>query len=71
MFFRKYLILLSIAVFILSCTSTEEHNKESVIEKIKPEDIPKSITILFVTQPHCPSCDRLAETMKLKRPNKL
>jgi len=71
---QKYLILLIIPLLFISCTSTEEQRgkspKESV-EKIKPEDIPKTITMLFVTQPHCPSCERLEETMKLEKPAKL
>lgn len=71
---NKYLILLITTMIFISCTTTEKQNSESdqvTIEKIAPEDIPKTITILFVTQPHCPSCDRLEETMKLEKPNQL
>jgi len=74
---KKNLLLLTISLFVISCTSTEkqstETDKETIKEtkKIRPENIPKTITMLFVTQPHCPSCDKLEETMKLKRPKEL
>jgi hypothetical protein len=74
MYLKKYLILLTTLLVFVSCTSTEKQSQEShkeTIKKIKPEDIPKTITMLFVTQPHCPSCDKLEETMKLEKPAKL
>jgi len=74
MYLKKYLIVLTTLLFFISCTSTEKQSQESykeTIKKIKPEDIPKTITMLFVTQPHCPSCDRLEDTTKLEKPAKL
>ena len=66
MLFRRYLVLLVISIFFISCS---KGSKSQNIEKTR--DIPDRITILFVTQPHCPSCDALEETMKLDKPSKL
>jgi|GEM_PF-935475 len=74
MLFYKYLILFIMPILFISCTSTEESSSKSqqkVIQKIKKEDIPKKINILFITQPHCPSCEKLEETMKLEKANEL
>ena len=59
----KYFITLILLFFLASCFSKDEVKKEIVV--------PDKITYLFVTQPHCPSCDKLEETMKLKRPKEL
>ena len=77
MLLKKYLLLLALPLLFISCTSTEESSEKvsqpdkTTVEKIKKEDIPKKITILFITQPHCPSCDVLEKTMKLEKPARL
>lgn len=60
--FRKYLYLIPLIFLLVACSSPSE------TKKIK---IPDKITFLFVTQPSCPSCDELEETMKLPQPTKL
>ncbi len=62
--FIKYLLSFSLLFFIFSCSSPEEDSKKKI-------EIPKKITMLFVTQPSCPSCDKLEVTMKLTKPKKL
>jgi hypothetical protein len=47
-----------------ACFSTDEQSKKEII-------VPDKISILFVTQPHCPSCDKLEQTMKLNKPKAL
>ncbi|HIP41557.1 MAG TPA: hypothetical protein EYG90_03475 [Campylobacterales bacterium] len=77
MLLKKYLLLLALPLLFISCTSTEESSEKlsksakTTVEKIKKEEIPKKITILFITQPHCPSCDILENTMKLEKPARL
>ena len=58
--FLKYVLTTSLLFLLWSCSASEEEKKKIVI--------PDKITYLFVTQPSCPSCDRLEETMGLKRP---
>jgi len=60
----KHLTLLFILLFMVACFSTDKHAKKEII-------IPDKISILFVTQPHCPSCDKLEKTMQLKKPKAL
>jgi hypothetical protein len=60
--FVKYLFFSSLLFFIFSCSAPEETNKIKVPEKI---------TMLFVTQPSCPSCDKLELTMKFEKPKEL
>jgi len=67
MFLKKYLILAILSILFISCSGNGEKQK-SIIEK---KEIPDKITMLFVTQPHCPSCEALEKTMKLKKPAKL
>ena len=62
-----YLFTITISLFFIGCNEGSI-NKKSVIRK---EDIPKRISMLFVTQPHCPSCKKLEDTMKLEKPSKL
>ena len=50
--------------FIISCNSQEKEIKDKLV-------IPERITFLFVTQPSCPSCDKLEETMELSRPKEM
>ena len=50
--------------FISNCSTPEEQTKK---EKV----IPDRITMLFVTQPECPSCDKLEKVMSLEAPKKL
>jgi len=66
MFFKKYLMLFLISILFISCSGNKEKQK-TIIEK---KDIPNKITMLFVTQPHCPSCEALEKTMKLEKPAK-
>jgi hypothetical protein len=51
-------------LFISNCSSHEETKKK---EKV----IPDRITMLFVTQPECPSCEQLEGVMALPEPKKL
>jgi len=67
MFLKKYLILSITLLLFIGCSKTEE----SSTVKIAKKDIPKKIIMLFVTQPHCPSCDELEKSMQLKAPSKL
>jgi len=67
--FLKYLlffILLLSALLIYKFFYFDLQNKDK-----KSIQIPEKITMLFVTQPTCPSCDKLEETMKLSRPKAL
>ena len=61
----KYFGLLFIVFFLASCFSTDD--KKSTKKII----VPNKIDVLFVTQPNCPSCDKLEETMKLEKPKTL
>lgn len=68
MFVKKYIYLLTIALsFLIVACSEREEIKETIIKK----EIPKKISILFITQAHCPSCEKLEETMKLEKPAQL
>jgi hypothetical protein len=49
---------------ISNCTTSDENTK-------KVKVIPEKITMLFVTQPECPSCVKLEEVMSLAEPKKL
>jgi hypothetical protein len=61
--FLKYTTLTALLFFTWSC-STPEEKKEKIV-------VPEKITYLFVTQPSCPSCDRLEETMELETVKKV
>ncbi len=74
MFLKRYLLLLLIPLLFIACSSTDERDKaqhKKMVQKIKKEDLPKTIKILFVTQPHCPSCEELEETIMLPKPQTL
>ena len=60
----KYLLISSILILLYSCSNPEETVKKELT-------IPDKITMLFVTQPSCPSCDKLEETMELSKPKEL
>ena len=62
-----YLFTILLSLFFIGC------DKESLTTSsfIKKEDIPKKISMLFVTQPHCPSCKNLEKVMKLEKPSNL
>ena len=62
--FFKYLLLFSLLIFTFSCSNSQEKSNKSV-------QIPEKITLLFVTQPTCPSCDKLKKTMELSKPKAL
>ena len=63
----SYLLIVTLSLFFMGC-SEEKSIKKNVIKR---EDIPKKISMLFITQPHCPSCNRLKSTMQLENPSKL
>ncbi|CAA6822498.1 MAG: Unknown protein [uncultured Sulfurovum sp.] len=62
--FLKYLLFGIILFFLFACFAPEE-------EKTEVLKVPEKITMLFVSQPSCPSCDKLEETMQLEKPHKL
>ena len=62
-----YLFTIILSLFFIGCDK-ESHTTSSFIKK---EDIPKKISMLFVTQPHCPSCEKIESIMKLEKPSKL
>lgn len=64
--FLKYGLSILLLFFLWGCSSSPEETT-----KTKEVIVPKKITYLFVTQPSCPSCDKLEETMELKEPHKL
>ena len=64
MSFVKYITVIFMVLIITNCSSTDDTKKK---EKI----IPNKITMLFVTQPECPSCEKLEEVMSLEAPKKL
>ena len=63
--FLQSIIIFNLLLLFVACSTTEEETKKK--EKI----VPDKITMLFVTQPNCPSCDKLEETMQLERPKAL
>jgi len=74
MFSKKYLLLLTVSLLFLACSSSDEtqnQKERNMVQKINKADLPKKIKILFVTQPHCPSCDQLETTMKAQAPQQL
>jgi hypothetical protein len=60
----KYILLFFTLFFLSSCSTTEEKSVKEVV-------IPKHITILFVTQPNCPSCDKIEKIMSKEKPKEL
>jgi len=62
--FLKSLLFFSLLFFISACSAPEESTKQKV-------KVPEKITLLFVTQPSCPSCDKLELSMKLAKPKEL
>jgi len=60
----KYIAMIFM-VFVISNCSTPDDTKKK--EKV----IPNKITMLFVTQPGCPSCDKLEKVMLLEKPHEL
>lgn len=64
MSFLKYMSMFIVIFFLASCSSTD---KKEPKEKV----IPKKITMLFVVQPECPSCDKLEKVMSQEAPKKL
>jgi len=51
-------------LFITNCSTADENKKEKKV-------IPDKITMLYVTQPQCPSCDALNKVMNQPEPKKL
>jgi len=64
MSFVKNITVIFMVLIITNCSSTDDTKKK---EKI----IPNKITMLFVTQPECPSCEKLEKVMSLEAPKKL
>lgn len=60
----KYLTLFVLVFFIFACSVSEENTQKKKV-------IPDKITMLFVTQPNCPSCKRLETVMQLEKPKTL
>ena len=60
----QYLLTSSLLFLFSACSSLEDSLENKVT-------IPDKITMLFVTQPSCPSCDELENTMKLLQPQEL
>jgi thiol-disulfide isomerase/thioredoxin len=60
----RYLLAPSLLFLFSSCSSLEENVKKEL-------KIPDKITMLFVTQPSCPSCDKLEVTMQQSKPKEL
>jgi len=74
MFLKRFLLLIVIPLLFIACSSNEEPPKDHPrknIHKINKEDLPKRIKVLFVTQPHCPSCEALQSTMQQPIPQTL
>ncbi len=67
MFIIKYLIITMIVLAIVGCSSSKEKKETATISPIKAG----KITMLFITQAHCPSCDELQKTMALNKPAQL
>ncbi|HHH19145.1 MAG TPA: hypothetical protein ENK86_01345, partial [Campylobacterales bacterium] len=58
------LILLFGGLFFLGCSDAQQNSDEGTSDPIiQPEVIPEKITLLFVSQQICPSCERLESTM--------
>lgn len=60
----KYLLLSSLVFLFIACSNHEEEKEQKIT-------VPQKITMLFVTQPSCPSCDQLEKTMELSKPKEL
>jgi len=69
------LFIMSLSIFFVACRDDfsikNSSTKDIIKKKIAKEDIPKKISMLLITQAHCPSCKELEETMKLEKPAKL
>ena len=63
--FFKFITVTLLVVYFNSCSNPEEKPKEKEIV------VPNKITYLFVTQPSCPSCDKVEESMNLAKPKEL
>ena len=64
--FLKLIIATLLLFYFNGCSNQKEEKKET-----KEIVIPEKITYLFVTQPSCPSCDVLEESMNLPKPKEL
>jgi hypothetical protein len=60
----KYITVIFMLLFITNCSTADENKKEKKV-------IPDKITMLYVTQPQCPSCDALNKVMNQPEPKKL
>ena len=60
----KYIAVIFMFFVISNCSTPDDSKKK---EKV----IPNKITMLFVTQPECPSCDKIEKVMLLEKPHKL
>ena len=64
---KKFIYFIIISLLFIACNPQEEGKRKDI-----PKDqIPTEITMLFITQPHCPSCKQLEKTMKLQKPAQL
>jgi len=60
----KYIAVIFMFFVISNCSTPDDSKKK---EKV----IPNKITMLFVTQPECPSCDKIEKVMLLEKPHEL
>ena len=63
--FFKFIPVVLLIFLLNSCSNQKEKQKEKEIV------VPEKITYLFVTQPSCPSCDKLEEKMNRPKPKEL
>ena len=60
----KYITIIFMLLFVSNCSTPDDTKKKVKI-------IPDKITMLYVTQPECPSCKELEKVMDLPEPKKL
>lgn len=75
--FNMTLSLVLLSILFVSCSEEQIFTQNGVTQnsirkkEIPKQEIPKKISMLFITQAHCPSCDKIEATMKLEKPAQL